>query len=113
MNEFGRLFGVLDDYFAGGDCMSCIRVSGLTSTSKGNGTEITVELPGFSKKDVKVVVEGGFLSLEADNGTREWRKTYSLAKGFDAKNIKAKMKDGIFTIFVPYKNSEVLEVEVE
>ena len=78
---------------------------------------VKLEIPGLSKKDVKIEVENDTLSVsgerKSDNGVKKdeihWSEIHSgkfhrafrLPKNIDAKKIDASMKDGILELKVP------------
>ena len=84
-----------------------------------DGYELSIELPGFKKEDVKATLRDGYLSIAAetrsendeknDNGKYIRRERYfgscsrSFFVGKDIKqsDIKAKFSDGILTVQVP------------
>jgi HSP20 family protein len=78
---------------------------------------VKLEVPGLSKKDVKIEVENDTLSVSGerkrDNGVKKdelkWAESHSgkfyrafrLPKNIDSKKINASMKDGILELRVP------------
>ena len=85
---------------------------------------LTVEMPGLSKKDVEVLLEGDTLTIKgervadkdekAEKGflRREIRSTkfersFSLGNEVDPEDIKAKMEDGILTVTLSRKSEKV------
>jgi HSP20 family protein len=74
-------------------------------TSTGDTYEVELALPGFSKKDVNVEVEGRKLVISAevseDNETayrRSFKKVYFLPSDVDTDVISAKMENGVLQI---------------
>ena len=68
-------------------------------------TNLELALPGFSKKDLNIEVEGRTLIISADvseeNETRYYRtfkKSYLLPTNADTDNISAKMVNGLLTV---------------
>lgn len=114
-----------DDFF--NDFPSRPANSNLMNTDiveKDNKYLLSVELPGFSKEDVKVTVEKGYLVIEAerkyDNEDKDENdklirreRFYGTVKrnyyigDIDLKDIKGSFKDGILTIEVPKETKEV------
>ena len=82
---------------------------------------IVAEIPGLDKKNVTVDVEEQILTisgdkhgLDTDGGkciTRELKqsaftRSFNLGEYLDGKNVSAKFKDGMLSIFVPKKEPE-------
>lgn len=70
---------------------------------------VTAELPGFNKKDVKVELDNGTLSISADRkvkqgkseSTTQYKRTISVSDGVDASKIKASLDNGELTVTLP------------
>lgn len=98
------------------------------------GYEMTVDLPGFSKDEITLDLEDGYLTIgaakgldkneaesdeEAKNGNYIRRERYagSCQRSFyvgdtlTTEDIKAKFKHGILTIEIPKKDPEVVEAK--
>ena len=95
---------------------------------------IDVDLPGFSKENIKIDVEDGYLNINASMDTSEdeeesgkfiRRERYSgecsrsfyIGDGVESKDVKASFKNGILTLEVPKvdeekKSSEKKYVEI-
>ena len=66
---------------------------------------VQIALPGFSKEDINIQVEGRNLIISADIPTNEetsfrhsFVKTYTLGNNVDADVIDAKMENGVLTL---------------
>ena len=89
------------------------------------GYELIVDLPGFTKDEIKASVENGYLTIRAAKGfdkeekekesgryIRQERYAGSCERSFyvgDAvkqEDVKAEFKHGILTLFVPKKEAE-------
>ena len=89
------------------------------------GYELIVDLPGFTKDEIKASVENGYLTISAAKGLdkdekekesgryiRQERYAGSCERSFyvgDAvkqEDVKAEFKDGILKLFVPKKEAE-------
>ena len=122
------LFGesLLDDFF---NIPSFPRTSGFGNNSqnimrtdvkeKTNGYEISMNLPGFKKEDVKAELKDGYLTINAYASTsddtkdedgkyiRRERYSGSCSRSFYVgeqvtdKDIKAKFEDGVLKIDIP------------
>jgi HSP20 family protein len=68
-----------------------------------------VEMPGFSKEDVKINIEGsGYLSLQGKTKRRgkevKFGQTYQIPEKADSATADATLKDGIFRLTFRKKN---------
>ena len=87
---------------------------------KGDSYELTAELPGFSKEEIKINVEGDYLTVSAEHNEekeeknkkgqfiRRERKYGSFSRGFYVGDIKkdqinAAYQDGVLTLTLPKK----------
>jgi HSP20 family protein len=89
--------------------------------------EVLAEVPGYSKEDIKVEYEKGYLSItgevkrekESDKkylhkeiGSRSFARRFYLGTSIDKANISATFKDGILKIDLP-KNEEEKFKQIE
>lgn len=107
--EFDRLFERLADGWGDSPRMD------VRDTDQG--LEITVELPGIDRKDVKIAVEDGVLTISGEKKTEtethdaEYRvsersygafsRSITLPSGVAADKIEASMRDGVLTLTAP------------
>ena len=93
---------------------------------KGDQYELSTDLPGFSKQDVKVQLEDGFLTISAEKtlnndekdkeGNYIRRERYSgkcsrsfyVGENITEEDITAKMDNGILTLTVPKRDERKL-----
>ncbi|MBI4720142.1 MAG: Hsp20/alpha crystallin family protein [Chitinivibrionia bacterium] len=82
---------------------------------------LTMELPGVSKKDVEISVDGDALTVEADRTekfesknlvraeirTEKFRRTFQIGSKIDREAIKAKLENGILMLTLPKKAETV------
>ncbi len=92
---------------------------------KDNGYEFEIDLPGFTKDEIKVSLENGYMTIEAAKGLdkdeqeketgkyiRKERYAGSCTRSFyvgeevDPGEIKAEFKHGILKLFVPKKEAK-------
>ena len=90
-------------------------------TDSGNGLEVTAELPGMNKNDVKLECTNEGLIIQGEKrhtgGSNEggvyrsertfgrFYRTIALPEGIDTNSAKAEFKDGVLTVRLPYTES--------
>ena len=120
---FGENF--LDDFFAapfGGYSDSEIMKTDIED--KDGGYELTMNMPGYKKEDVKAELKDGYLTIHAESGSsneekdkdgkyiRRERYQGSCSRSFyvgdnvTEEDIKAKFEDGTLKLFVPKKEDK-------
>lgn len=82
----------------------------------------TMEMPGISKKDVNVSIDGDRLLVTAENVQRtesdkgvlrreirsqRYERSFTLGGNIDRETIKATMEDGVLTVTLPKKAEKV------
>ena len=100
-------------------------------TEKEKSYEVRAEIPGAKKEDIRVKVEGNFVSISAEvrkdkeeksAGRVVLRETYygsasrgfSLAHEIDAKAVVAKLEDGVLKLTLPKRegsSSKIIEIQ--
>ena len=92
--------------------------------------ELSVDMPGFEKKDITLSLENGYLRVEAkreqvenekDNYLRRERsfscaRSYYVGDAVTEDDVKAKYNNGTLTLIVPKKQKEIPEkknIEIE
>ena len=100
-NRFFDTFDNVFDVFHKADFYG----SNLANYASDEMTNLELALPGFSKKDLNIEVEGRTLTIYAevsDEDTtkyfKSFKKTYLLPVTADSDNISAKMVNGLLTI---------------
>ncbi len=88
---------------------------------KGDKYILQAELPGFSKEEINIGIEGDYLTISAehkseveenkDNYIRKERRYGSFSRSFDISNIKAddisaEYKDGVLELDLPKQSIE-------
>ena len=121
-------FGFRDNFFGGknplyGKHAKNIMKTDVRETDKGY--ELVVDLPGFTKDEVKADLENGYLTISAEKGLdkdeqeketgryiRRERYAGACTRSFyvgeevDPGEIKAEFKHGILKLFVPKKEAK-------
>lgn len=99
---------------------------------KGDHFLLEADLPGARKEDIKISLDGPYLTIQAQQNThkKETGKNYiceersygSCSRSFDVSgiqtsDIKGKFTDGVLTLTLPKKEErkepEVIEIEIE
>ena len=115
---FGERF--LDDFW--GDSFGGYQMNNLMNTDVKDteqGYELTMDMPGFKKEDIKADLENGYLTIHAEKNSsqdetdedgryiRRERYSGSCSRSFyvgedvTKEDIKAKFEDGTLKLFVP------------
>lgn len=91
------LFNLFDDVFFG--------LNRNFKFQSFNGKTYEIALPGFSKEDLKIEVDGRILSISAEIDEKDesrWRhsfhKRYELPNDANTDQIEAKMENGILSL---------------
>ena len=90
-----------------------------------DGYELIIDLPGFTKDEIKASVENGYLTVSAAKGLdkveqekksgryiRQERyagaceRSFYVGENVEQRDIKAEFKHGILTLFVPKKEAK-------
>tara|TARA_Y100000361_G_C11009436_1_gene263560 strand:- start:84 stop:434 length:351 start_codon:yes stop_codon:yes gene_type:complete len=97
-----RFFDTFDNIF---DTFHKADFYGSNIVNEEEITNLELALPGFSKKDLNISVEGRTLTISAeveeDKQTRyfkSFKKSYLLPTNADTENISASMVNGLLTI---------------
>lgn len=125
--DFNRLFdgSFLQDFPA-------VRGFKVDIQDKGDHFFLEADLPGTKKEDIKIRLEGDFLTISAEQNKErsEEKKNYvykersygSCSRSFDVsgirqEEIKGKFTDGVLTLTLPKmearKEPDTIEIEIE
>lgn len=137
LKDFDNMF---DDFFGkglfGNSALASAQTFMLMTDIKDNGDsyQLEADLPGFSKDDIKIDIEGDYLRINADrhseieekdkqgNYIRCERSYGSYSRSFDVSDvktdeIKSTYKDGVLTLNMPKKETKVIpaikRIEIE
>lgn len=75
------------------DADSCYRVN-----TTGSGLEISIDLPGVKKADLKVQATGRSIEVSGMLRGKEFKQTYKVSRDYDPDSIDAALEDGVLTI---------------
>ena len=99
-----------------------------------NGYQLDVEMPGFDKKDIKISLENGYLTVSAEKSSKEEEnkdknekyirkectvscsRSYYVGDDIERENVKAKYDNGMLTLTVPKSQPKQLpshNIEIE
>lgn len=94
-----------------------------------NGYELSMEVPGFNKEDLKLELKEGYLTISAQHNTENDKKdndgriirqeryygsckrSFYVGEQIGKQDIKAKYDKGILNIFVPKKDIKKIETK--
>lgn len=126
--EFDRLFDQLGGGWAALAEIELAPKMDIRDTDEG--LEITLELPGLARGDLKIAVEDDVLTVSGEKKTEKETKeedyrlserTYgafsrsvTLPRSVDAEKIKATMKDGVLKLTAPKNgtaNAKAIEIQ--
>ncbi|WP_417543533.1 Hsp20/alpha crystallin family protein [Marinobacter sp.] len=133
MGRYNRMFGVSrtgsegKDLFSRSDWAPAVDIK-----ETDNAFTIEAELPGMDKKDVKVTVRDGVLSIEGERKHEEksddkkvhrverfygsFMRRFTLPENVDDNSVKANFKDGLLTLTLQKaepKEPKAIEVDVQ
>lgn len=126
--EINRMFDQLGD---GWDSFPAFRLApSMDMVETKSGVEITMELPGMSRGDVKIAMDGDQLTVsgekksehESKDHTRRvtersygaFARSITLPHSVDGAKITATMKDGVLTIAAPKRaDAEPKTIEIQ
>ncbi len=66
--------------------------------------KLVAEMPGVEKKDVKIVVDGKIVNIDAENGDKKYHAKVPIQHKVDENSVKASYKNGILEII--FKQAE-------
>ena len=101
-----------------------------------NGYQLDVEMPGFDKKDIKIALENGYLTVSAQKSSKDEEgndknkneryirkectvscsRSYYVGNDVEKENVKAKYENGMLTLNVPKSQPKQLpshNIEIE
>ncbi|MBE5734797.1 MAG: Hsp20/alpha crystallin family protein [Clostridiales bacterium] len=87
------------------------------------GFELSIDMPGFDKKDIELSLENGYLKVQAKRSEKEedeksfvrrersfsCSRSYYVGEGITEEDVKAKYNNGTLELFVPKKDKEIVQ----
>jgi len=77
---------------------------------------MSFDVPGLSKSDIKIIVDGRVITLEGENEDRTFNKQYKISEHWDITQADASVVNGVLTLSIPKikeKKTKVLEIIVK
>lgn len=125
--EFNRL---IDEFSTGWENFSELRVApSMDVADTKDGVEITLEVPGMSREDIKIAMEGDMLTIsgekkaEAESKDKDYRiveRSYGqfsrsiYLPSIDPSKIEAAMSNGVLKIKAPKKpEAQTKTIEIQ
>lgn len=68
--------------------------------------KLVAEMPGVEKKDIKVVVEGRTVNIDAEHGEKRYQARVPIKQKVDVDSVKASYTNGILEVQFNYKKEE-------
>lgn len=68
--------------------------------------KLIAEMPGVEKKDIKVVVEGNVVSVDAEHGEKKYHGRVPIKKKVDSDSVKATYTNGILEVQFKLKGED-------
>lgn len=116
-----ELFNVFDDFFrpAFAEETNCLKTN-IRETE--DAYELDIEVPGFTKDQIRISLENGYLSVVCSRREQEAKgvykrreicescaRSYYVGEDVSQESIKAKCADGILTLTVPKAQPKPIE----
>ena len=130
---FKSLFDVFNEPFFHDDFMPAFRQGGgmkVDVRDLGDAFELTADLPGLKKEDIKLGYENNYLTISAEsqqekdekdekgNYIRRERRSGSVSRSFyiddiDETKVTAEFKDGVLTVMMPKAQAPQVSKTIE
>ena len=68
--------------------------------------KLIAEMPGVEKKDVKIVVDGNLVNIDAEHGEKKYHVKVPIKHKVDENSVKASYKNGILELTFKLKEPE-------
>jgi HSP20 family protein len=73
---------------------------------KEKALKLVAEMPGVEKKDIKIVVEGRTVNLDAEHGEKKYHSKVPIRQKVDEDSVKATYANGILEVKFKLKEDE-------
>ena len=73
---------------------------------KENLLKLVAEMPGVEKSDIKVVVEGNVVNVDAERGSKKYHGKVPIKRKVDADSVKATYTNGILEVQFKLKGED-------
>lgn len=78
---------------------------------------VTVEVPGFSDKDIEITIDNNFISVKGErnnkNSISKISKYFSIPEGYQQDNVIANLENGLLSLkFFPLKQKEIKKIPI-
>ena len=121
--SFGRFFDdAFDDFFKPTFYGSYAPKMRTDIKETENGYELAVDMPGFDKSDINLILDNGYLTIEAKKQETEedgkyvhrersvsCNRTFYVGKNVTEEDIKAKYENGTLNLIVPKNEKKQIE----
>ncbi len=122
-DNFGfNLFDAFDDFFKPVFYSEPVSKMRTDIKETDTGYELSVDMPGFEKKDINLSLDNGYLTLKAEKQEKEedgkyirrersfsCSRSFYVGKDVTEEDIKAKYENGTLNLSVPKKEVKKLE----
>ncbi len=122
---FPKNYSLFDDFFTDSFFHSPNKIMKADIEEKENQYRITIDLPGFSKEEIKISLEKGYLMIIASKKEQkeekeknhyvkqeryygECSRSFFIGENVKEEEIKASLEQGLLQITIPKKAQEKL-----
>ena len=84
------------------------RVMKADIREKKDKYSIDIDLPGYSKENIKISVEDGYLTVRRERYTGSCSRSFYVGEDVESEDIKASFKNGILNLEIPKKEEKKL-----
>ena len=100
-NEWDDIFSQRNNHYS----KSFQNSSDYKTESDDDGVTLTMNVPGYNKKLIDILVSGDRLVIEGKahtGSTKGFKHTFTINEGLDSDSIEATVIDGVITVSIPY-----------
>ena len=132
-NPFGLIDPFFDEFFTSESNSHLNQIMRTDIEDVGDHYEVKVDMPDIKKKDIKLSLNDGYLTIEATQEHNDeekkhgrflrreryfgsYKRSFYLGDDISKEDVKAKLSDGVLTLSVAKKEPEVVEndyIEIE